>query len=222
MERNVDLQEISDGRLYSANDMVRADCQGCEGCSACCKGMGTSIVLDPLDVFRLCTYFRVPFEALLADHVELNVVDGMILPNLKMVGEDEHCIFLNQEGRCGVHKIRPGFCRLFPLGRLYEDRSFQYILQVHECAKQDRQKIKIRKWIDTPDLKAYEQFVNDWHYFLKDVAASLQKEGASDQTAREVNIYVLKQFYMRGFDENRNFYAQFADRLREVQAILLK
>ena len=33
----------------------------------------------------------------LADHVELNVVDGMILPNLKMVGEDEHCIFLNQE-----------------------------------------------------------------------------------------------------------------------------
>ena len=32
-------------------------------------------------------------------------MDGMILPNLKMVGEDEHCIFLNQEGRCGIHKI---------------------------------------------------------------------------------------------------------------------
>lgn len=73
--------------------------------------------MDPLDVHRICTYFRIPFEALLADHVELNVVDGMILPNLKMVGEDEHCIFLNQEGRCGIHKIRPGFCRLFPLGR---------------------------------------------------------------------------------------------------------
>ena len=117
MERNIDLNEISDGRSYTANDMVRADCQGCEGCSVCCHGMGKSILLDPLDAHRICTYFRIPFEALLADHVELNVVDGMILPNLKMAGEDEHCIFLNQEGRCGIHKIRPGFCRLFPLGR---------------------------------------------------------------------------------------------------------
>ena len=93
MERNIDLNEISDGRFYTANDMVRADCQGCEGCSVCCHGMGKSILLDPLDVHRICTYFRIPFEALLADHGELNVVDGMILPNLKMVGEDEHCIF---------------------------------------------------------------------------------------------------------------------------------
>ena len=84
MERNIDLNEISDGRFYTANDMVRADCQGCEGCSVCCHGMGKSILLDPLDVHRICTYFRIPFEALLADHVELNVVDGMILPNLKM------------------------------------------------------------------------------------------------------------------------------------------
>ena len=25
----IDLNEISDGRFYTANDMVRADCQGC-------------------------------------------------------------------------------------------------------------------------------------------------------------------------------------------------
>ena len=81
----------------------------------------------------------------------------MILPNLKMVGEDEHCIFLNQEGRCGIHKIRPGFCRLFPLGRLYEDRSFKYILQTKECVKTDRQKIKVRKWLDIPELDQYEK-----------------------------------------------------------------
>lgn len=222
MERNIDLNEISDGRLYTSNDMVRTDCQGCEGCSACCRGMGQSIILDPLDVHRICCYFRIPFEALLADHVNLNVVDGMILPNMKMIGEDEHCIFLNQEGRCGIHKIRPGFCRLFPLGRVYEDRSFKYILQIHECVKTDRQKIKIKKWLDTPELKDYEKFVCDWHYFLKDVADSLKKEGADGQMVKQVNIYVLKQFYMRGFNENQSFYAQFSERLSEVQAVLLK
>ena len=53
MEREVSLEDISDGKLYGINDMVRADSGGCEGCSACCRGMGSSIRLDPLDMFRL-------------------------------------------------------------------------------------------------------------------------------------------------------------------------
>ena len=47
MIRNIDMKDISDGNLYTANDMVKADCQDCKGCSACCRGMGDSIVLDP-------------------------------------------------------------------------------------------------------------------------------------------------------------------------------
>ena len=39
MKRNVTLEEISDGNLYEANDMVKADCQDCKGCSDCCQGM---------------------------------------------------------------------------------------------------------------------------------------------------------------------------------------
>ena len=37
MKREVDLNEISDGRLYSSGDMVKVDCHDCEGCSACCQ-----------------------------------------------------------------------------------------------------------------------------------------------------------------------------------------
>ena len=37
MKRNVTLEEISDGNLYEANDMVKADCQDCKGCSDCCQ-----------------------------------------------------------------------------------------------------------------------------------------------------------------------------------------
>ncbi len=53
MRRDVSLEEISDGKLYGANDMVKADCQDCTGCSDCCQGMGDTLVLDPLDVYRL-------------------------------------------------------------------------------------------------------------------------------------------------------------------------
>lgn len=83
MKRNVSLAEISDGRLYKASDMVKADCGGCNGCSRCCHGMGNSIILDPYDVYRMTTGMGKSMQELLAASVELNVVDGVILPNLK-------------------------------------------------------------------------------------------------------------------------------------------
>ena len=51
------------------------------------RKMGTSIVLDPCDIWRLTTVTGKNFEQLLADTIELQVVDGVILPNLRMDGE---------------------------------------------------------------------------------------------------------------------------------------
>ena len=115
MKRNVDIKEISDGRLYEAGDLVKADTGGCAGCCDCCRGMGTSIILDPYDVWRLQTEAGLRMETMLQKEAELNVVDGLILPNLKMQGEEERCAFLDPHGRCGVHRARPGVCRAGPL-----------------------------------------------------------------------------------------------------------
>ena len=48
-----------------------------------------------------------------------------------MNNEKEACYFLNEEGRCSIHSFRPGICRLFPLGRFYEEEGFRYFLQIH-------------------------------------------------------------------------------------------
>ena len=63
MKREISLEEISDGKLYGSGDMVKVGCDDCRGCSACCRGMGSSIVLDPYDVFRLETGLGLSFEA---------------------------------------------------------------------------------------------------------------------------------------------------------------
>ena len=50
MLRDVGLEDISDGRLYRENDMVKTDTNSCQGCKKiCCIGMGRTIVLDPYD-----------------------------------------------------------------------------------------------------------------------------------------------------------------------------
>ena len=98
MIRNIGLEDISDGRLYSENDLVRTDTNNCSGCKKiCCIGMGKTIVLDPYDCFRLTSGTGKAFEALVNDNIELNVVDGCILPNIKMQDKTNACSFLNTD-----------------------------------------------------------------------------------------------------------------------------
>ena len=105
MLRNIDLDEISDGKLYTAGDLAKVGCQDCEGCCDCCCQMGDTIILDPLDVWQLMQGRGKSFEQLLDESVDLHVQDGVILPNLKMAGEKEQCVYLNEKGRCSIHPI---------------------------------------------------------------------------------------------------------------------
>lgn len=218
MKRNCNIEDISDGKRYALKDPVEVGCDGCQGDPDCCKGMGNSIVMDPYDIYRITTNMDVTFEQLLAHLVELNVVDGIILPNLKMSGEKEACAFLDQEGRCSIHSYRPGICRIFPLGRYYEDHDFSYILQVKECPCQATAQIKVGKWIDTPNLAKNKQFLIDWHYFLNDMEEMIQNTKDVNQI-KKINMYILNSFYSKQYDTEAEFYPQFEERLREARRL---
>lgn len=218
MKRSIDINEVSDGKLYEVNDMVKAGCDGCKDCHACCVDMGGSIILDPLDIFNMTRKLAVTFEQLLAEHIELGVVDGIILPNIKMSGTTDKCRFLNEEGRCSIHDSRPGICRLFPLGRIYEDRSFKYFLQVHECPKENKSKVKIKNWLGVENINAYENFINRWHYLLVDLQEKVLKE-ADEQTSKNVSMYILQSFYMAKYSEEIDIYDQLNTRLDTAMKI---
>ena len=219
MKRNIDMNEISDGRLYDINDMVKADCNDCKGCSACCQGMGESILLDPLDIYNLTVGLNTTFEQLLAEAVELNVVEGVILPNLKMSKEKESCFFLDENGRCSIHGFRPGICRLFPLGRFYENHDFKYFIQIHECKNPNKTKVKVKKWIDTPNLLVNKKFIIDWHYFIDDVHNKIAK--ISDENLIKKNhIFILQHYFIERYTETEDFYEQFNSRLEKAKKVL--
>ncbi len=219
MRRIGSLKDISDGRLYYWMDTVEVGCDGCQGKPLCCRGMGQSIVLDPYDIYRITTKLDITFDQLLAHMVELNVLDGIILPNLRMAGENETCAFLDQQGRCSIHSHRPGICRIFPLGRYYEEHDFQYILQVNECPCRTTESVKAGKWVDTPNLARNKQFLIDWHYFLNDVEDLIQN-AKDDNDIKNLNLYLLNQFYGKKY-EGTDFYPQFYERFGEAKRVLL-
>lgn len=227
MKRAVNLEDISDGKLYTSADLVKIDSHGCQGCSECCRDMGTSIILDPCDADRMTKGLSCSLETLIGQRkIELQVSDGVVLPNLAMDPQTNACSFLDAERRCSIHPYRTGVCRLFPLGRFYhgtrEDGSvldtggFRYFVQSGACPRKGCSKVRIRKWLDLPDLPAYESFVLSWHRFLEWYRESL--DHSDDDRNRNSNVFLLKTFYLQPY--GNDFYGEYAGREALARQIL--
>lgn len=215
VRRYMDMDQISDGRRYRRQDLVKLGCQECEGCSACCHQM-VEIPLDPWDLYMLYTHQDETMQELFTQKLALQAVDGLVLPVLRMDGPREACRFLNDQGRCSIHAFRPGICRLFPLGRIYEEDGFSYFLQVDECRKTNRTKVKIEKWLGIPNLAAYEKFVVSWHEVLENVRAS--REDLDADLFKMVNTRLLQTFLLTPYQQE-DFYEQFSERLHRWQSM---
>lgn len=207
MLREVTMEDISDGRIYELNDMVKCDTGDCKDCHKCCGGMGTSIVIDPYDVWRLKKELNLGFENLLQkSYIELNMVDGLILPNLKM-NEKDTCSFLDENGRCSIHAARPGICRIFPLGRVYDENGFKYFVQKGQCAKEKSlAKTKVKKWIDTEDITINQKYILKWHNLIRTVGDKMieLKQSGRGEMLNEIAMYILNEFFVKDFVIEKN------------------
>lgn len=218
MEREIDLKEVSDGKLYTAGDMVKIGCNDCAGCSECCRMVGDTIILDPYDLYQLEQALHTGFEELMMDKIELRMVDGVVQPNLKIRENGQGCVFLSDEGRCTIHRYRPGFCRMFPMGRIYEGETFRYFLQVHECPYPGKTKVKVKKWLGITELPRYEEYIKTWHFFLKRVQEIIR--GMENQEmVKSFTMYLLNQFYVNQYNIKEDFYSQFEERLEHAKEV---
>lgn len=211
--------------LYDNHTLVKLGCNDCKGCDSCCRQMGDSIVLDPYDIWQLESNLHCNFAQLMQDFMELHVVNGLILPNIKMQGSTDCCGFLKEDGRCAIHAFRPGLCRLFPLGRNYEGETLRYFLLQDVCPHTGNAKIKIKKWLDVPNYGKYEEFLIKWHNLRKKLQLEIAKENAGETEGmkktqdslahlKEINLCMLHIFYEKPY-EPEDFYGQFAERMRE-------
>lgn len=210
-----------DGKTYRHTDKAPVGCNDCEGCSSCCREMGDTVVQDPFDLWlfssnmRLAGGIPVSFDILISEDGpwELSVQDGLILPNIKMV-EDGRCPFLGENGRCTIHKIRSGLCRLFPLSRGYDEEGkvVYYVLNSKlgcEKLKGPGSEILIKDWLEYPYIEKYEEFVSVWHRlkgFMVEKMSTLDTNAAGTlQTA------FLDTFYAKAYD--KDFFGDFYKRV---------
>lgn len=135
------------------------------------------------------------------------------------------CTFLNKEGRCEIHERRPGFCRLFPLGRMWEEKEdgnfdFKFIFQPEECVMGNRTKVKVADWVGIKDAASYRNYHIKWHTFLSRFRKALSA-AETDEQQKSLSMYVLKNFFDKPYvgAKEEMFMKQFAMRLKQAEAM---
>lgn len=202
-------------KFYDLNDLVRADCHDCQGCSSCCRDMGDSILLDPYDAYQLQREGKPVSVLLESGVVALTVWAGMILPHLQMNEMTGACSFLSDGGRCEIHGYRPGMCRLFPLGRNFTEGKMNYFLLENACANRSRSKIRVSRWMGIEPADRYHEFVLAWHDFRHEMVELLEE--AAEDSAKHLNMYLLHTFFLTSYDAAEDFYPQFESRVQRIR-----
>lgn len=215
MKRVAMLEEISDGKLYDIKDLVKADAGGCEGCSACCHGVGDLVELTPFDIYEMARGSSLSYDEIFEEKIELRENNKLMIPYLKMYGASEACSFLNEEKRCSIHGYRPNICRLFPLGRAYMADDFKYFLQVDACTKTKLGKVKVKKWIGIENYNENKKFILAWYQFLKALSFRV-KFIRDEEELKMVKDYLIDVFYRKIIGET-DFYKVFFEKLPQAK-----
>lgn len=89
---------------------------------------------------------------------------------------------------------------------------------MHECPYPGKTKVKIKKWLGLPELPKYENYVRQWHYFLKDMQKNV-KETQSDAVIKNINMHLLQQFYIKPYGDD--FFLEFEQRMKEERSVFM-
>lgn len=197
----------------------------CTGCGECCRHVKETVSVDSLDVFRITKYLRnkgtsvtAPDEFLLkyAQPVLLDQ-SGYFVYFLKSVGEDDACIFL-ENNRCTIHEIKPRACRLYPfIVEPNESGAHQYLYTQERRHHFKGPIVETRSWMNRNFQKEDREFLTADYGGAGKLAQLLRK--IPEDRMSEALLHFHRLRYSQ-FDLDEPFMVQFRRNQEKLYAIL--
>jgi Fe-S-cluster containining protein len=155
----------AEARVLADSDLLQLTC-GAAGCSSTCCKATAPIVLNPYEIARICTATRMSYEDLL-DVLDTDRAKGF---PLVMLPRDPACHFWTATG-CRIYEARPLACRLFPLGRVFEDgRSHIVLPEVNRCSGLVPAPSKtVAVYLQEQDTALFIEMADRWIEFASDI-----------------------------------------------------
>ena len=117
---------------------------------------------------------------------------------------------MNRED-AGSTQCVPGCVVYFRLAESMREAESATFLQMDACQKPGRSKVKVGKWLDTPQMERYERFLMDWHGLRKQLEKQV-KDGIGEQEAKTINMFLLNLFFIKPYEPEQDFYEQYEER----------
>ena len=196
----------------------------CSACGACCKNVRDSIVLEPLDAFRIvrnklrnrCTDSADDILWNMADLKELS--RGFKVFVLKTVNDSGVCNLL-ENNRCTIYSVRPRTCRLYPFTA--EPCPEEHRIKWHLCMEQAHHFgtgiVTAREWQRKNVSSEDEEFLYEECRVLPELGEILRK--VPEDNLQQAEQFVVVYHYL-AYDFSQPFMPQFKENMLFLKSLL--
>ncbi len=195
----------------------------CSSCGACCKNVRDSIVLEPLDAFRMIREYKNNGCGDSADDILWKIADlkelsrGFDVFVLKTVNDSGVCGML-KDNRCTVYSARPRTCRLYPFtADLSADGSIKWFLCAEQSHHFGKGSVTAREW-QRRNLSAEDQeYLREECRVLPELGRLMWNISETDLQEAEEQTLVFRYL---AYDYSQPFLPQYKDNMLFLKARL--
>ena len=192
----------------------------CQKCAKCCRELEDSLMLEPLDVFRLTQYMMKTdtgiegAEDVLGRYAHPNTLNGYPIFQVNTIGADHTCVFL-KEGRCSVYDARPMVCRMYPFGVAPGERgkAFNYYLSTERGHHFGNGSVRVKDWFSDNLSRDAKDFYKEEYKVLPVLGRTIKRIG--EKGFARIAFQLLYYLYY-GYDYDKPFVPQYS---RNMEAL---
>jgi Fe-S-cluster containining protein len=172
-----------DARVLHESDPMQLSC-GVNGCTSNCCTKSAPIVLNPYEISLICGETGMGYEDL------LDIVDtgrAKSFP-LVMLPRDPACSFWTGKG-CRIYRARPLACRLYPLGRVFDQGGSHIVLpELNVCSGLSFSSgMNVAEYLHAQDTALHMDMADHWIDFV----SSMELLPLSDKPVTSVAFHML-------------------------------
>ena len=195
----------------------------CSFCGTCCKNVRDSIVLEPLDAFRIVReYIKNGFSGI-GDDILDQICDlkelsrGFDVFVLKTVNDSGVCCMLG-DNRCSIYPARPRACRLYPFtADPSADGSIKWYLCTEQAHHFGKGSVTAREW-QRRNLSAEDQeYLREECRVLPELGRLMRNISEADLQEAEEQTLVFRYL---AYDYSQPFLPQYKDNMLFLKARL--
>ena len=198
----------------------------CTACGACCKNVRDSIVLEPLDAFRIVREKMKNGCTDSADDILWNMADlkelsrGFNVFVLRTVNDSGVCGML-EHNRCAIYKVRPRTCRLYPFTAdpCPEEHRIKWYLCTEQHHHFGTGTVTAREWQRKNVSREDEEYLYEECRVLPELGEIMRKVPESNLQKAEQLVVVYRYL---AYDFSQPFMPQYKDNMLFLKSMLGK